>query len=218
MKRRIFLTAGATALLAGGVAIAPDAPAQAQTENSRWAIGPIIRGENYSYRMPAFMRPARGGASFDFPYPTAQAGHVHYITTPTRPLAGAQSITIRYRIDAQPGVRFVPEEHPDRTATMSLYFQRAGDRWTMRTPHHRWYAPGSKAVPLRPGTHEVTIRMDEPWIAMTGGDSNSLPRAYAQALAQTTRVGFVFGSAGGRGHGVFATGPARFTLLDFRID
>lgn len=201
-----------------GVTPAPVAPVEAQPVASAWEIGPIIRGENYSFRMPATLWPSRDGASFDFPYPHPSAGHVHYVTAPARPLAGAERITIRYRIDAARGTRFVPEERPQETATLSLYFQRAGDRWTARTPHHRWYAPNDKVVPLSPGTHEVTIGLDEDWIAMTGGSARSLPDAYARALAQTSRVGFVFGSPSLRGHGVYATGPARFTLLDFRVE
>ena len=37
------------------------------------------------------------------------------------------------------------------------------------------------------------------------------------APADPDRLGLVFGSSEGRGHGVFATRPARFTLLSFRI-
>ena len=44
------------------------------------------------------------------------------------------------------------------------------------------------------------------------------PRDFRAALAGAERVGFVFGSESGRGHGVYATGPARFTLLDFRVE
>ena len=218
MKTPIFLTAGAAALLATGIAVAPSTPATAQTEQSRWSIGPVIRGENYSYRMPATMRPTRDGASIEFPYPTPQAGHVHYVTTPSGSLAGAQRMVIRYRIDAAPGTRFVPEEDPNNTATISLYFQRAGDRWTMRTPRYRWYSPQDRVVPLTPGTHEIAIDFDEEWIAMTHEPRSAIPRDFEIARARADNVGFTFGSPLLRGHGVYATGPARFTLLDFRIE
>lgn len=196
----------------------PDAPLAAQTEQSEWHIGPIIRGKNYSYRMPATMRPVREGASFDFPFPTPRDGHVHYVTTESGSLASARRIVMRYRIDAAPGTRFIPEEDPERPATLSLYFQRAGDSWTMRTPRHRWYAPSEYVVPLTPGTHTVSIDLDENWLAMNYENAWDQPGSYQSALARADRIGFVFGSPVLRGHGVYATGPARFTLLDFRVE
>ena len=196
----------ATAALAGG-------PAAAQ-----WEIGPIIRGKNYSYRTPLRPVETRAGPSFAIPGPSAADGHVHYVTVPTRPLEGARSITLRYRIDAPPGTRFVPQESPHLPATLSLYFQRAGDGWTMRQPDWRWYAPTNRTMPLRPGIHTVSISLDEDWIAMTGPSAHANRRGFAAALADTARVGFVFGSEGGRGHGVYATAPARFTILDFRVE
>lgn len=184
----------------------------------QWEIGPIIRGKNYSYRMPLRPSDTRAGPSFEIPGPTAAAGHVHYVTVPTRPLEGARRITLTYRIDAAPGTRFVPQESPQLPATLSLYFQRAGDGWTTRQPDWRWYAPTNRTMPLRPGTHTVSIGLDEDWIAMMGPAAHANPRGFAAALAETRRVGFTFGSEGGRGHGVYATAPARFTILDFRVE
>ena len=210
MKRIALFAAAACSLAAGAATAAPPADA--------WEIGPIIRGKNYSQGMP--LRPAAGrdGASFAIPGPSAAQGHVHYLTIPTRPLAGARRITLRYRIDAAPGTRFVPQESPHLPATLSLYFQRAGDGWTMRQPDWRWYAPTARTMPLRPGTHTVSIGLDEDWIAMTGPGAHANPRGFRAALTDTARVGFTFGSEGGRGHGVYATAPARFTILDFRVD
>ncbi len=205
------LAAAAAALLAT-VAFA-GGPAAGQ-----WEIGPIIRGKNYSYRMPLRPEPSRAGPSFEIPGPSAADGHVHYVTVPTRPLEGARRITLTYRIDAAPGTRFVPQESPQLPATLSLYFQRAGDGWTMRQPDWRWYAPNNRTVPLRPGKHTISIGLDEDWIAMTGPSAHANRRGFAEALADTQRVGFVFGSEGGRGHGVYATQPARFTILDFRVE
>lgn len=205
------LAAAAAALLATA-ALAAGPPAAA------WEIGPIIRGKNYSYRMPLRPSETRAGPSFAIPGPSAADGHVHYVTIPTRPLQGARRITLTYRIDAAPGTRFVPQESPQLPATLSLYFQRAGDGWTMRQPDWRWYAPTNRTMPLRPGTHTVSIGLDEDWIAMTGPAAHANRRGFAAALADTQRVGFTFGSEGGRGHGVYATAPARFTILDFRVE
>ena len=205
-------------VIGAAVVTAPLAVLAAAPAASDWQIGPIIKGRNYSVGMPLRLEPGRAGPGFDFPYPDAAAGHVHYVTVPIRSLQGARSISLTYRIDAAPGVRFVPQQYPDQTAILSLYFQRAGDRWTARTPHHRWYSPVNRAMPLTPGTHTVTIALDEPWKAMMGGDATALPGPFARAKDDAAVAGFVFGSSGGRGHGVYATGPARFTVLDFAID
>lgn len=205
------LAASAAALIASA-ALAAGPPAAA------WEIGPIIRGKNYSRGMPLTPQETREGASFAIPGPTAADGQVHYLTVRTRPLAGARRIVLRYRIDAAPGTRFVPQESPSLPATLSLYFQRAGDGWTTRQPDWRWYAPATRTMPLRPGTHTVSIGLDEDWVAMTGPGAHANPQGFREALEDTARVGFTFGSEGGRGHGVYATAPARFTILDFRVE
>lgn len=215
MKTRLSVAlsaAAAAATLFAGSTVAAGPPAEA------WEIGPVIRGKNYSHRMPLRPDAGREGASFAIPGPTAAQGHVHYVTTPTRPLAGARRITLTYRIDAAPGTRFVPQETPDMPGTLSLYFQRAGDGWTTRQPDWRWYAPANRTVPLSPGTHRISIGLDEDWIAMTGPSAFANRRGFADALAETARIGFVFGSHSARGHGVFATRPARFTIIDFRVE
>ena len=213
-RRAVLSTALALTLtlpLAAANAAAPPADA--------WEIGPIIDGRNYSVGMP--LRAAEGpdGANFVIPGPTRADGHVHYVTVPVRDLAGAQRITLRYRIDAPRGTRFLQQQAPDGDpATLSLYFQRRGDSWRARHPDYRWYAPAGRDVVLAPGVHEVSIGLDENWIAMTGSDARTNPRGFARALNNAHRVGFTFGGTSGRGHGVFATRPARFTVLDFRIE
>ncbi len=127
---------------------------------------------------------------------------------------------MRYRIDAERGTRFVAREHPNETAAITLFFQRRGDNWSARGRYedYRWYAPISTMVPLRPGEHQITLRLDDPlWGSVMGASAAQRPGAFAATLAQTERVGFVLGSISGRGHGVFATAPARFTLLDFEV-
>jgi hypothetical protein len=65
-----------------------------------WTIGPVIRGRNYSQGMPLHPTMGRSGPYFDFPYPSADAGHVHYITQNIGPIPNARAISLRYRIDA----------------------------------------------------------------------------------------------------------------------
>ena len=204
--------AAALTLCIAGVAMAAPPPADL------WEIGPIIRGKNYSRGMPLHPDSTSAGPSFAIPGPTAADGHVHYVTVPSRPLTDARRITLTYRIDAAPGTRFVAQESPHLPATLSLYFQRSGDGWTTRQPDWRWYAPTNRTVPLRPGRHTVSIGLDEDWIAMTGPGAHANPRGFRAAMEHTARIGFTFGSEGGRGHGVYATRPARFTIVDFRVE
>lgn len=209
------------ALLGGMVLSATAAAALAEdiAGVGGWEIGPIIRGRNYSVGMPLEPTPTRRGWSFEFPYPDERAGHVHYVSLRTGPLAGASSIVMRYRVDAARGARFAPREDPGAPATVSLYVQRRGDSWSgKRHPYHRWYAPPQTVRTIAPGEHEIAVSLGDPgWISVFGQPAAENPRAFAAALAETERVGIVFGHAGGRGHGVYASAPARFTLTGFSI-
>lgn len=192
--------------------------ASAQTPAAEaWEIGPIIRGRNRSIGMPLNPEPAGRGIAFDFPYPTAGAGHVHYVTFRHGPLINKRRVVMRYRIDAARGVRFVPQESPGATATLSLFFQRGGDTWNGRGPyaHYRWWS--GVQVPVTPGVHQLAVDLDDEWISVWAGSNRQTPGAFRAALAGADRVGFVLGANGARGHGVFATGPARLTVLSFQI-
>ncbi|WP_120077809.1 hypothetical protein [Aurantiacibacter odishensis] len=217
MKRRSFLLSAP----AFGALLAAPSVANAQSGGwvREWQIGPLIGGRNYSVNMPPHPEWSREGWYFDFPGPRRRDGHVHYLTRATGPLDRARGIRLRYRIDARPGARFVSQQHPDRQPLLSLYIQRAGDDWRAdgRTRYHRWYSPNSRVAPLRPGEHEVTIMFDENWISVMGSDRERSPREFAAALRDAARIGFTLGTQGGRGHGVYATAPARFTVLDFSI-
>lgn len=185
-----------------------------------WQIGPIVRGRNLSIGMPPAPTPVGRGWYFDFPHPGPSAGRVGYVTTPSGPLLGKTSIMLRYRIDAAPGVRIAPRQSPQSLAALSLYFQRRGDNWSGRGPfeHFRWYAIPTKRLPLTPGEHQVTLTLDPSnWKSVQSARGNQVPDAFREALRDTGRIGFVFGGTGGAGHGVYATGPARFILIDFRV-
>jgi hypothetical protein len=114
----------------------------------------------------------------------------------------------------------VPQEAPDAPATVSLYFQRRGDNWSGRRDFEffRWFAPSETVQVIAPGEHEMTVRLDNPnWVSVNGRLVSTNPAAFNQALAETDRIGLLFGTSAARGHGVFSTGPARFTLLSFSI-
>lgn len=213
-----------TALALMMTALAVITPAQAQSvypPAGAWEIGPIINGGNRSVGMPLNPTPARGGWSFDFPNPDAEGGHVHYLTFRHGSLAGKSRITMRYRIEAARGTRFIPVQDPLQPATVSLFFQRGGDRWSGkgRYAFYRWWGPHASLKPVAPGTYDISVSLDDPdWISVWGGKAGENSRAFDDAVDNADRVGFVLGSASLRGHGVFATGRARFTLLDYRVE
>lgn len=215
-----IMFAGALALSLGVSGQTATAQQSAMPGASAWEIGPVIKGRNYSVNMPLRPRDTRDGVAFDFPSLPDDYGHVHYVTYNPGSLRGAKSITIRYRIDAPRGTRFVAQQDPEATATLSLFFQQAYDNWTAkgRYEHYRWYSPEETLVPLKPGTQTVTIPLDGRWQSVGYKRSAAHPDAFAASLARTQRVGFVMGSKLLRGHGVYATAPARFTLLDFRVN
>ena len=213
MKKTPLLIATFLAAAALPVAIAAMPPAEA------WEIGPWARGRNYSVGMPAHPVAARGGGvAFDFP--VAGSGQIDAMVTNVAPLAGARQITMRYRIDAARGTHFVADETPDQPATVSLYFQRRGDNWSARGRYgsYRWYVPIRAVIPLEPGVRTVTVRFDEPWGNVHGVKNSQDAAGYRAALEDTARLGVAFGSSDRRSHGVYATGPARFTLLDLEIE
>ena len=202
------------AAAAAGMSVAVDATPPAPA----WEIGPLVKGRNYSVGMPARPSAGRNGSLF-LDFPVSGAGQVDALTTAVGPLAGARQITMRYRVDAARGVRFVAHETPNETATVSVYFQRAGDNWSGRGRYqsHRWYAPRSAVIPLAPGVRTVTIRLDDAWTNVQGQPNSSVPDGFAGALENTARIGIAFGSSSRRSHGVYATGPARFTLVSMDI-
>ena len=223
MKDLLTVAAMFLSGLAGGQTSEPrpaqpgrvEAPAAAA-----WEIGPIIRGRNYSVGMPLHPARADEGWTIHFPYPSAQAGQVHYVTFRPGPLRDRTRIVVHYRIDAAPGARFVSVEMPERPATISLYLQRRGDNWTARGrfDRYRWYAPAQSVAVLTPGEHEMIVDLGDPaWRSVMGTAASADPRGFAEALADTDRIGIVLGNIKRRGHGVYATGPSRLTITGFEI-
>ncbi len=213
MTRKIALLVLAISAATVPAALAAMPPAEA------WEIGPMVRGQNYSVGMPAHPKAGPNG-SLAIDLPLAGAGQVDALTVEVGPLNGVRQITMHYRIDAAPGTRFVADEMPSEPATVSLYFQRAGDDWSGRGRYeaYRWYSPQQGVVPLTPGEHTVRVRLDEVWINVNGRPNDSEGAGFAAALADTARIGVAFGSSSRRSHGVYATGPARFTLLSLDLD
>jgi hypothetical protein len=211
------------ALFIGIVAVASAAAVSSAAAQgvSGWEIGPVIRGKNYSAGVPSEPTATRDGWALNFPYPSARAGHVNAVSVYHGSLAGKSRIVVRYRVDAERGARFMPKEYsPGWPATVSLSFQRAGDTWSGkgRYEHYRWYAPAGSIRELKPGVQEMTVSLDDgDWVSVLGQTAAANPRAFAEAKADAERISLAFGSGAARGHGVYATAPARFTLLGFEV-
>ena len=165
----------------------------------------------WSPGMPS--RPVPDGDGWGFTFPTNPASHVHYVQNFDPPnLEPGKSIRVRFRVSGQ---GFTAQEWPDEPATVSLLIQRKGDDWTARgkMAGHRWYS--AQQVTLAEGEHTMTVPLDVAhWGDVFGGKA---PVLFSEALRHADNVGLVFGSPSGRGHGVYATGPATFTLLEFGV-
>ena len=163
----------------------------------------------HSPGMPA--RPVPDGDGWGFTFPTNPASHVHYVQNFDPPhLEPGKSIMVRFRVSGQ---GFTAQEWPDEPATVSLLIQRKGDDWTARgeMASYRWYS--TQQVRLAEGEHTMTAQLSPAqWIGVHGSQDQS---RFYEALRKADNIGLVFGSPSGRGHGVYATGPATFTLLAY---
>ncbi len=186
-----------------------------------WEFGPVIGDRNYSVGMPlAPSAHPSGGWYFDIPYPDAAAGHVHYVTFKHGSLSGKSHIVLRYRLEMADGVQLVPtKEQPGVPSILTMYFQRKGDDWSGRGKYeaYRWWATFSSVMPIRAGEHEMVIPLDGNWTAVQASTATTNPQGFRAAIRDSERVGFTFGGGTGYGHGVYATGPARFVVTHFEV-
>ena len=172
---------------------------------SRWQI-------RWSPGMPD--TPAPSGAGWWFDFPTNPRSHVHYVQDFEPPaLRPGMTLTARFRIDGDP--RFIPQERPTETATVTLLVQRKGDDWSARGKYaaYRWYS--GEQIALAPGEHVLSVPLTAEHFGDVYGGHD--PQAFAEALANVENIGLVFGSASGRGHGVYATQPSSFSLLSIGV-
>lgn len=204
-------------LAASGAEAAPRARASYLNPGA-WVIGPIVRGQNRSRGMPLHPSPGPGGGwHVDFPQ---APGSVHYVTFRHGSLAGKSRIVMRYRVEAAPGVRILPATAPALPSIITLYFQRGGDNWSGRGwfETYRWYATFASQSPIAPGQHQIVAPLSGNWTAVRTSSARNNPAAFREAINTADQVGFVLGGGDGYGHGVFATGPARIVVTDFRVE
>lgn len=178
-----------------------------------WTIGPIINGVNYSAGMP--QQPTPVGSWFAFTFPTAKPG-VHAMTRATTAADARSLVGMTFDIDAQADIRFhevdhtgLPEPGPGNAR---LFLQRRGDDWGGAQTGKSSYRFYSAPVALEGGTagFQVPLTPDQ-W---TNVDGINDPAGFASVLADLETVGLGFGGMFAM-HGVYATGPAIFTLREF---
>jgi hypothetical protein len=182
-----------------------------------WLIGPVINGVSYSRGMPLHPSPGPGQA-WHIPLPRAP-GSLNAVTFRHGSLAGKRQIVIRYRIEAAPGVRIERRTAPAGTGLITLYFQRRGDNWSARGRFeaYRWYATFASRE-LTSGEHQIVAPLNGNWTAVMVSSARTNPIGFADALANADQVGFVLGGGEGYGKGVYATGPARLVVTEFRVE
>ncbi len=208
----------ATAVAIGAHAAKPGTGADPMLASS-WEIGPITPTRNYSVNMPLSPSSHEDGWAFDFPQPDAAAGHVHYVTFRHGSLSGKSRIVLRYRIEAAPGVEIRPVSQPTAPSILVIYFQRRGDDWSGRGKYeaYRWWASFNMHMPITPGVHELSVPLEGRWSAVQDSTAINNPKAFRDAIRDADRVGFTFGGGTGLGHGVYATGPAKFVVTSFEV-
>ncbi|MCA1653044.1 MAG: hypothetical protein ABR588_09665 [Sphingomicrobium sp.] len=187
---------------------------------TNWEIGPIIGSQNYSSGTPLHPLSDPAGWVINIPQPDSNAGHVNYVTTRYGSLSGKKRIVLNFRIEADPSVKIVPTDSPDAPSILTIYFQRRGDDWSGSGIYEafRWWATSRSLSPLTPGEYQITAQLDEPWSAVQTSTTLNNQPSFQSALADADRVGFTFGGGSGYGHGVYATGPTRFVVTNFRVE
>ena len=214
----IFIAVLAVALLLAAKAknkLADEPPANIMDVNA-WELGPIYDGRNVSSGYS--LQTVDEGWALDIPL--AGAGSVHYVTVPTGSLTGKTKITMVCRLDMSEGVRLCPVKSPDAPSLLTLYFQRRGDNWSgaFQYETYRWFASFATQVDLTAGEYTIEARFWENWTAIMSSSRLTQPAAFADALANAGRIGFVLGGGDGLGHGVYATGPARLVVKSFKVE
>mgnify|MGYP001211623105 CR=1 FL=1 len=156
-------------------------------------------------------RPSRVGNGWSFTFPMQGQGHVNYVQWFTPPsLKNVRELHAYFTIE---GSEFQTMEHfdPPHPATVTMIIQRRGDNGSAVGEYqsYRWYS--KEMVKLMPGTYSLKIPLDVAhWGDIYNGHDDAL---FQKACQNVESIGLVFGSAGGRGHGVCATARCTFTLL-----
>lgn len=186
---------------------------------SGWQVGPIVRGENRSPR--ATITPHPDGWAVEIPHGAVgdQVGELSGLTRKCGPLAG--NFNISFRVEGDEGVKIVPSQPGYFVGTATPFFQRRGDDWSAKGEKeaYRWYGAFSSEVLEVGQTYNMSVSFDDSrWTATQHSSAESNPSGFADAKANTDNCGLVFGGGDGYAHGLYATGPARLIITNFKVD
>lgn len=165
----------------------------------------------YSPGMPK--TPKKTGSGWYFDFPTDPKRHVHYVQWfKPPPLPLGRTLYAKFAVT---GSGFIAQQYPANPASVTLLIQRKGDNGSAEGKYESYRMYSNTMQVLAAGTFELEILLDSSaWGGVYGGHD---PAQFAATLQNVGSIGLVFGSAGGRGHGVYATQPSRFTLTEFGV-
>jgi len=186
--------------------------ARRRAHKSGWYAGPTVNGKAYSSNVASQPTLGPEGLYIDLPVGKGSLNYLQCFDLSS--MRNVREMRLRFRVDADEDVRFIAQDaEASPIASLGLMIQRRGDRHDDKYESYRWFS--NAEVVLAPGEFEIVVPVNT--LNMAGMNGGKDPQLLLAALADVDNYGIVFGSAGGRGHGVFVSGPARFTILDFNI-
>jgi VCBS repeat-containing protein len=144
-------------------------------------------------------------------------GEPHYIVETAPALQAGQTISMKFSIAGTGKLTSVQDGGP---AHVTLYMQRRGDNLSGMGAYqqYRYFGPTVELTNAAEYTLSAQLNPDQ-WGDVFGARGSDHPAEFAACVANAEFIGFVFGNpgAGATGHGVKATGPVSFALLDYSI-
>ena len=153
------------------------------------------------------------GRGWTIVFPVGPQAHLHYVQWYLPPtLRPGMVMTARIKVV---GGEFIPIEYPDKPALVTLMIQRKGDNGSAEGVYEAYRQFSNATIQLVEGEHVLSIVLTHENFGGVYGKRS--PAAFADVLSNVESIGVLFGSAGGRGHGVYSTGEASVSLLSLDV-